>query len=49
MLCVIVRQFRSVSVVVVDKKMPPAKALQHAVEDQIYRILRKARIITNTR
>jgi len=29
--------------------MPPAKALQHATEDQIYRILRKARIITNTR
>jgi len=29
--------------------MPPVKALQHAIEDQVYRILRKARIITNTR
>ncbi|ELU16071.1 hypothetical protein CAPTEDRAFT_223495 [Capitella teleta] len=29
------------------QKTSPVKRLQHAVEDQIYRILRKARIITN--
>jgi len=31
------------------QKVPPLKALQHSIEDQIYRILRKARIITNIR
>lgn len=29
------------------KKLPPLKKLEHSVEDQIYRILRKSRVITN--
>jgi len=29
------------------RKIPPIKKLQHSIEDQIYRILRKSRIITN--
>ncbi len=31
------------------QKSAPIKKLQHAIEDQIYRILRKSRIITNIR
>ncbi|XP_022244438.1 protein SMG8-like isoform X2 [Limulus polyphemus] len=30
-----------------SKKFPPIKRLEHALEDQIYRILRKSRVITN--
>lgn len=30
-----------------SQKLPPIKKLEHALEDQIYRILRKSRIITN--
>ncbi|GAB6031120.1 hypothetical protein CHUAL_007928 [Chamberlinius hualienensis] len=29
------------------KKLPPIKKLEHALEDQIYKILRKSRVITN--
>ena len=29
------------------QKTPPIKRLQHAIEDQVYRILRKSRVITN--
>lgn len=29
------------------RKFPPIKKLEHALEDQIYRILRKSRVITN--
>ena len=32
-----------------DGHTTPVKRLQHALEDQIYRILRKSRIITNVR
>ncbi|KAL3861502.1 hypothetical protein ACJMK2_007534 [Sinanodonta woodiana] len=30
-----------------SQKIPPIKRLQHAIEDQIYKILRKSRVITN--
>ena len=36
-------------VIFFGQRSSPLKKLQHAMEDQIYRVLRKSRIITNIR